>query len=125
MQLALNPGVDAAGLGRLLGALATQVAPRGEHFYIYGEPERLSRATFWLASRELVSEADWNEWFARITDPDPLPTWDAAFQSQAGLAKRHNTAAFLLALHLLVSEDGSGSTARLAPGLEDAIRRVP
>jgi len=125
MQLALNPSVDEGGLHRLLGALATQIAPAGEHFYVYGEPERLARAAFWLASRDLVSEADWSEWFHGITDPAPLPSWDAAFASQAGLAKRHDTAAFLLALHLMVSEDGSPFAARLTPGLEDAIRRVP
>jgi hypothetical protein len=125
MQLSLNPGVDVQALDRLLGALGSQVAPPGEHFYVYGEPERLARAAFWLASRDLVSESDWSTWFAAVTDPAPLPAWDAAFQSQAGLAKRHNTAAFLLALHLMVSEDGSAFTARLSPGLEDAIGRVP
>ena len=41
--LALNPAVDRAGLDRLLGAVAAQVAPRGEHSYIYGESERLAR----------------------------------------------------------------------------------
>jgi len=125
MQLALNPGIDRSDLVRLLDALATQVAPPGEHFYVYGEPERLARAVFWLASRDLVSEAHWGAWLARITDPAPLRSWDEAFQSQAGLAKRHDTASFLLALHLLVSEDASASTANLVPGLEDAIRRIP
>jgi hypothetical protein len=125
MQLSLSPSVDEPALHRLLEALAAQVAPPGEHFYVYGEPERLARAAFWLASRDVVSEADWSDWFAGITDPAPLPTWDAAFQSQTGLAKRHDTAAFLLALHLMVSEDASEFTRRLRPGLEDAIRRVP
>lgn len=125
LQLSLNPGVDEHGLLGLLDAIATQIAPASGHFYVYGEPERLARAVFWLASRDVVSEAAWSEWFSRVADPTPLPTWDAAFRSQVGLAKRHDTAAFLLALHLLVSEDGSAFTARVTPGLEDAIRRVP
>jgi hypothetical protein len=125
MQLALNPQVDTNALGRMLDALGTQVAPRGEHFYVYGEPMRLARAVFYLASRDLLSDSDWAEWLMRVTDPAPLGDWGQAFASQAGLAKRHNTTDFLLALHLLVSEDGSAFTDRIAPALAEALRGLP
>jgi hypothetical protein len=100
LQLVLNPNIDAAQIERLMNAVATQVAPRGEVFYIYGEPGRLARAVFYAWARETVAPAFWQAWFGGIENPAPMGNWNEAFTSQAGLARRHNTMAFLLALHL-------------------------
>ena len=31
-------------------------------------------------------------------DPKPLPSWDVAFRSEAGIRKHHNVRAFLLSV---------------------------
>lgn len=125
LQLALNRRVGKAGLDDMLSALASQIAPRAEHFYIYGEPERLARAAYYVASRDLHSEAEWTRWLERITDPAPLRDWSEAFESEEGLAKRHNTTYFLLALHLLVDQTDEAFADRMRPGLLEAIDRIP
>jgi hypothetical protein len=125
LQLSLNARVDAEQLRRILDALATQVAPPGEHFYIYGEPSRLARAVYYVAARDLLAAEEWEDWLSRVTDPAPLGGWDEAFQSQEGLAKRHNTAGLLLALYLMVDQDTSVVRERVMPALMEAIGRVP
>lgn len=125
LQLSLNPRVGPEQLDRILSAVASQVGPAGEHFYVYGEPERLAQAAYYVASRGLVTEESWTRWLSAVSDPAPLTDWSEAFASQVGLAKRHNTAAFLLALYLMANEGGDAFAERLRPGLTEAIRRVP
>lgn len=99
MQLALNPALSAAQRLKILSAVASQVAPAGEHFYVYGEPERLSRPVLFVLGSGAIDEPAWKAWLAKIAAPAPLASWRDAYTSQAGLAKRHNTRAFLLALY--------------------------
>jgi hypothetical protein len=73
LQLALNPAVDRAGLDRLLGAVAAQVAPR-EHSYIYGESERLARPCCSPPSAVCTSPAEWNAWLLEVAAPTPFET---------------------------------------------------
>jgi hypothetical protein len=125
MQIVLDPNFDdPAHLLAVREAVAAQVAPDG-HFYIYGEPERLMRPILFLARRQAFSEADWNEWFARVAGPAPLAAWDEAFASQAGLAKRHNTMAFLQSvwINARLSDDTDDDV--LLPGAEAALRALP
>jgi hypothetical protein len=44
LQLAVNPRTSKAQLDQLLAAIASQIAPPGEHFYVYGEGNRLAQA---------------------------------------------------------------------------------
>lgn len=99
LQLSLNPRLDADDLRIILDALAAQVAPTAGHFYNYGESARLALPVVFTAQRKLLSDSDWQAWFSRITSPAPMQSWGDAFASQAGLAKRHNTQAFLNALY--------------------------
>jgi hypothetical protein len=124
LQLSLNPKLGRRELDRLLAAVARQIAPGDAHFYRYGEPERLARAVFYLSSRNLHADDDWNRWFERVSAPDPLSAWGDAFRSQAGLAKRHNTLAFLRALYVFLREDGGEEQRRLLMPLLEAIRRI-
>lgn len=102
MQLALNPALDKPQLDAILAAVASQVAPPS-HFYVYGEPERLARPVLFVLQRGLHDDAAWAAWLAQVSAPAPLPAWRDAFASQAGLAKRHDTRGFLLALHAALS----------------------
>lgn len=122
LQLAVNPRATKAQLDQMLGAIATQVAPAATHFYIYGEGDRLAQAVFYIASRKLHSADDWRRWFERVAAPAPLASWRDAYTSQRGLAKRHNTMAFLSALHLYVRESGAEFQAVVLPSLVAAIK---
>jgi hypothetical protein len=125
LQLAMNPRLTVSQDERLLAAIATQIAPAGEHYYVYGEPERLARPVLAIAHRGTRTAAEWQTWFERITEPAPLTAWDQAFASQAGLAKRHNTQAFLSAIYIPANEtDDADLKALLAP-VRAGLERVP
>jgi hypothetical protein len=126
MQLSANPAIGRADLERMLGAIAAQVVPAGEHFYIYGEPERLSRPVLLIARRGVFDAAAWTAWINRFATPSPWVDWDSALQAQGGLARRHNLAAFLLVLYASLRE-GNDETARqtLLPAVTAALRRLP
>ena len=81
LQLALNPLLDRVQFDRLLKAVAAQVAPPGEHAYIFGEPERLARPVLYTALRGLHTEADWQAWFATLASPAPFATWQEAVRT--------------------------------------------
>jgi Protein of unknown function (DUF2785) len=125
MQIARNPAyADRAYLGRLRDTVAAQVAPAG-HFYIYGEPERLMYPIIFLAQRKVFTGAEWGAWFERVVAAAPLASWDAAFASQMGLAKRHNTRAFLYAVWLNAKVSENGDDDILLAGAEAGLRKVP
>ena len=124
LQLVLNPGIDSGQVRRLLAAVASQVAPPGEVFYIYGEPERLARPAYYAHRRGDLDAADWADWLRRIGDPAPLATWRKAYSSQSGLARRHNTLAFLQALYVAASVSDDPRDAALAGQVLAQISRV-
>lgn len=102
MQLARHPSLGRAELLQLLDGVAAKIAPDAEHFYVFGEPERLTRPIMFLALRDIFDEPTWHEWFERISSPKPFASWAEMFASPSGLAKRNNTKAFLLALYATV-----------------------
>ena len=125
LQLALNPALGGAALTEIAAAVATQVAPTGEHFYIYGESERLARPIFYAAQRGLHDAAFWSAWLTALAAPAPLPRWNEAFKSQAGLARRHNTQAFIQTLYVMVRVSGDEALVqRLQPGLLAALKAL-
>lgn len=124
MQIARNPHVAPAQLARVRDAVAAQVMP-ADHFYIYGEPERLARPIIFLAQRGVFEESDWIAWFARLADPAPLTDWDQAFSSQTGLARRHNLRAFLQSVWINARITADGPDDALLAGAEAALRAVP
>ena len=126
LQLAMNPAVDATQLERLRDAVAAQVAPADGHAYVHGESMRLARAIVFIARRGTNDSAGWEAWLQQVAAPAPLPDWDAAFASEAGLARRHNLIAFLSALYLLANEqDDVPTRERLLPGLRAVLRKIP
>ena len=125
LQLALNPALDKPQLDRLLTAIAGQVAPAETAFYHFGEPERLARPVMYIAQRGIYGEGEWKSWFEKILRPAPLASWDAAFSSEAGLAKRHNTMGCLLALHATASESNDAGIRALLPVVREGLKRIP
>ena len=125
MQLAINPAVDRASVDRLLSAVAAQVAPAGEHSYIDGESGRLARPVLIAAQRGLYTADEWRDWLSKAASPAPLASWNDAFNSRAGLAKRHNVHAFLSALYVSARESSDQNIQSLIPGLQTALKTVP
>jgi hypothetical protein len=124
-QLARNPAVDdPALLLRLRNALGRQVRPKG-HFYVYGEPQRLAAATMALAQRGYISAGQWTVWFEAVAAPAPLRSWPDAFNSQQGLADRHNLSAFLQAVWIGAQSTGGTDDDVLLAGAGAALQRVP
>lgn len=124
LQLVLNEHIDAAQVDRLVSAVLTQVAPAGETFYVYGEPNRLARAVHYAHSRGVIEDERWQEWLQAVSDPAPLESWNDAYSSQAGLARRHNTLGFLLALHVYATASEAENDGALDAMVMQAIEGV-
>lgn len=124
LQLALNPRVAAAELRKLLGAVATQIAPAGAVFYTDSEPERLARPVLYAWRRGLLDTAFWDAWFDSLGSPAPLKSWPVAFESRAGLAQRHNRLAFLNALSFAARSAGDDSGRALGALADKTAGRI-
>jgi Protein of unknown function (DUF2785) len=125
VQLAVNAAVPKDDLDEMLDAIATQVTPPGEHFYVYGEGERLARAVFYIAGRHLHDRVAWQSWMVGISNPAPFVDWDHAFESQSGLAKRHNLAEFLQSLYVDVDINADADVKRrIGVPLMTALKRI-
>jgi len=124
MQLARHPGVTKVQLDGILQAVAAQVAPASGHFYVYGEPARLVRPVIFVAARGLHAEDAWRAWLERIAAPAPFATWAEAYGNQRGLAKIHNTRAFLQALYVATRESDNPHLQRLLPALTRGMASI-
>jgi hypothetical protein len=124
MQLAMNPRVPRRGLELIRDAVAAQIGPVS-HSYIHGEAERLARPILLMSRRGVFTEGEWTSWFKSVAGPGPLRTWDNAFASEEGLARRHNLTAFLSALYLNAALDEDDTDDVILPGVESALRTLP
>jgi len=120
LQLSLNLALDRSQLDAMLAAIALQVMP-ADHFYIYGEAERLMAPVFYIGRRGLLTTAEWRGWFARLTARRAKP----AQPTQASLAASHDLAAFLLPLYASLKESGTPEMqAQMLPGLAAALKTL-
>jgi hypothetical protein len=124
LQLSVNPKVESDGVSRLMDAIRSQVAPAGPVFYTFGEPERFARAVVFTYRRGVLDAAFWDSWFASIASPKPLVNWGSAFQSVEGLAKRHNSLAFLHALAFAGRAAGDEAGKALAERADKAATEI-
>lgn len=124
LQLAVNPRTSKAQLDQMLAAIASQIAPAGGHFYVYGEGNRLAQAVFYIAKRKLHTADEWKKWFEQVAAPAPLAKWADAWTSQRGLARHHNTTAFLNALYVYVRESGAEFQDQVLPSIVAAIKQL-
>ena len=124
LQLVLNPAVDRAGIDQLLGAVAVQVAPAGEHSYIDDESERLARPVLFAAQRGLLTTEDWEKWLQKVATPPPSLSGEAAFRTRAGLARHHNLQAFLYSLYVNARESGDQNMQALVPALQAVFKTL-
>jgi hypothetical protein len=124
LQLAVNPRTTKAQLDQMLAAISSQIAPAGEHFYIYGEDDRLAQAVFYIAKRKLHTAEEWRKWFEQVAAPAPLAKWGDAWTSQRGIAKHQNTWAFLTTLYVYVRESGAEFQDLVLPSIVAGIKQL-
>lgn len=124
LQLAAAPTTQRDDLVRIRDAISAQIAPPG-HFYIYGEPDRLARPILVMAQRGVFSAVEWSAWLAQISAPAPLAAWRDAFASQAGLARKHDVAAFAYVIWANAGLSQDERVRALMPGAEAALRALP
>lgn len=125
LQLVLNPLTLKPRLDQMMMAVAAQVAPDAGMAYWAGEPDRLARPIVFIAQRKLHVESEWQAFFSEVTNPKPLTSWQAAFTSERGIRKRHNTRAFLLAVYAsATSSDDPGIRQLIGPATA-ALQAVP
>jgi hypothetical protein len=125
LQLALNPAITKPQLDRLLAAIATQVAPKPLVSYVAGEPDRLARPVLFIAQRGLHTDEEWKGWFAEVMSPKPMAAWDEAFRTELGLAKRHNTRAFLLSLYASATGTENAGVRQLLAPVREGLKLLP
>lgn len=124
LQLTLNPAFGKPELTRIREAVASQIAPAG-HAYVFGESERLAVPILYMAQRGVFTEADWTNWLGGLAAPAPLKDWDAAFASEAGLARVHDVKAFFQALYINAKLDRSADDDVLLAGTEAGLKALP
>ena len=123
MQLSLNPALQRPQLDALRDAIAVQAVPVAAHAYVFGEPERLARPLLFIARRDLHTTDDWRAWFGRLQARlgDPALAW----KDEAWLARRHDLAALLAALHQMSVDGEDPGIARMKPALREAMKALP
>jgi hypothetical protein len=125
MQLTLNSLVTQEQLVQIRASIATQIAPQGDHFYVYGENERLARPILFMASRDAFTEQQWIDWFTGLAVADPYENWNDVFSSQAGLAKLHNSRAFGEAVYVSAAGSDQVGLQSVAAGALVLLRAIP
>ena len=124
LQLALNPLTTKPQLDHLMLAVASQVSPHANMAYWAGEPDRLARPIVFIAQRKLHSDTEWRTFFAEITNPKPLVSWQTAFTSELGIKKRHNVRAFLLSVYASASSSDDPGIRQLLSPVTAALKTV-
>lgn len=102
MQLSLNPALNGDQFHSMLKALAIQIKTH-QHFYHYGESERLLRPVLFIAMNSNISHEQWSIWFDRLLVSD----FDSKLVNQASLARQHNLSQFLTMFYMQLQESNN------------------
>lgn len=124
LQLALNKNITQAQLQQMLGAINHQVSPENGHFYIYGEPKRLAMPFVYIALRKELSSQDIIGYLEQVALPAPYKDWDSVYTDNPGLAKLHNTRAFIYSLMAITGNSENPKLKAIQPTLGQIIRKI-
>ncbi len=125
MQAALNPKLQDGHITLIMDAVAAQVAPRGRHFYVFGEGQRLARPILFLAGRGALTDESWARWFSQFSNPEPLDNWADVFSDMEGLAKLHNTKEFVQAVYINGSVSPGPQFEGVTAAALETLRQMP
>ena len=125
LQLVLNDQIIEPQIRALRQAISTQIAPGKGHAYIHGESERLARPIFYMARRGTFTQEEWEGWFEGFADPSPYDEWSEVYKSETGLAKLHNTKAFVNAIYINASVSENEGVKALQSGALNVLKKLP
>lgn len=124
LQLALNKELKDTQLKTLGDALATQINPKSNHFYRFGEPERLARAFAYILLRDDVQVEYWKKWIVETTRPTGFESWRDVFMSESGLSQRNNVRQFLTNLYAMISSSENARLVEFTPTVLEMIGKT-
>lgn len=120
LQLSLNPALNQQQHLQILNALAPQIR-NDQHFYHYGESERLMAPVFYLGLRSGLSSEEWETWFNSLF----TTSLDLKITTQASLARKHNLTAFLYALYVNLQESSATAVKeKLLPQVIKSLKKL-
>jgi len=115
MQLSLNKNITQDDIVLMMQSIAYQV--RQHHSaYVFGEPSRLARPILFLAASNRLTNEQWNKYFQKIGQPQPLmEDWNEMYNNRSGLIQHHNIKAFLSELYLNATLSNNENIKNLKP----------
>lgn len=120
LQLSLNPALNQAQHLQILQALAPQIRNE-QHFYHYGESERLMAPVFYLGLRSGLSAEEWERWFDSLL----ATSLNLKTTTQASLARKHNLTAFLYTLYVNLQESPATAVKeKLLPHVIKSLKKL-
>lgn len=120
LQLSLNPALNQPQHLQILQALAPQIR-NDQHFYHYGESERLMAPVFYLGLRSGLSAEEWGRWFDSLLGT----SLNLKTTTQASLARKHNLTAFLYALYVNLQESPATAVKeKLLPHVIKSLKKL-
>jgi len=123
LQLVLNKRLTTDQHDLLLGAIFSQVSPKN-HSYVFGESKRLALPVLysWLSEKHDIEQ--WQVMLDKLIDPTPFENWQNMYKSELALHKRHNTRAFLMELHKVISLNDHARLNLLTDSVTKALKKV-
>ena len=124
MQAVLNPAYGREA-HLMIVETAFMKARALNHGYTAGEGERLARPVLFAARAGLITDEEWDELFAGLTDHSPMLEWSDAYKSRGGLNRLHNIKALLYPIYATAAQSEPGPIADLKPRALGALRKLP
>ncbi|MFA9275304.1 MAG: DUF2785 domain-containing protein [Candidatus Aquirickettsiella gammari] len=120
LQLSLNSALNQQQQLQILNALAPQIR-NDQHFYHYGESERLMAPVFYLGLRSSLSAEEWEGWFNSLL----TTSLNLKMTTQASLARKHNLTAFFYALYVNLQESPAiAAKEKLLPHVIKSLKKL-
>lgn len=124
LQLALNENISKKQLNQMLLALGQQVSPVNGYSYIHGESKRLATTFAYIVLRGEQTAQEVIGLLNKLASPLPFEDWGSVYKSEQGLAKLHNTRAFIVSLFALTSQSKNPNLIAIKPTLVTIIREL-
>ena len=126
LQLALNKNVSKKQLNQMLEAIVSQTSPSSStpHLYVHGESKRLATAFAYIVLRGEESKQEISNILDKIAAPSPFADWGSVYKSEKGLAKLHNTRAFIYSLLAITGQSKNPNLVAIQPTLIRIIREL-
>jgi hypothetical protein len=123
LQIGVHPATTEPEARELIEAITTQLAPT-RIAYVFGEPERLARAVYFIHGRGILDDRFWDAWFERVGSQATSASEATHREMHEQLARRHNLLAFLHAIAFAARANPGPASDRLAELAHRELVRV-